>query len=74
MARGPQPVRVTVAGRSLPCVVCDGDRFTVRSITLITSGFANSGANTRAEVATCAACGYLHQFVLGSLETRPYDD
>ena len=47
MAR-PTPVHVEVAGRALRCLVCDADVFTVRTITLITSGLANTGFNKQA--------------------------
>lgn len=74
MARSPQLVHVDVAERGLQCLVCGGETFSVRPITLITSGIANSGLNKTADVATCSACGYLHQFVTGSLVTRPVGD
>jgi predicted nucleic-acid-binding Zn-ribbon protein len=61
----PTPERMEVAGRLLACVVCGGDTFTKRSITMITSGLANSGFNKSVDAVTCAGCGYIHQFVLG---------
>jgi len=61
------PGRMEVAGRPLTCVVCGGDTFTSRTVTLITSGVANSGLNKRADAVTCAGCGYIHQFVTGSV-------
>ena len=71
MTARPTPVHVEVAGRALRCLVCDADVFTVRTITLITSGLANTGFNKQADVATCGTCGHLHQFVAGALVTRP---
>ena len=63
----PEPTQMRVLDRPLTCVVCAGDRFTERSITIITSGFANSGLNKSGQAVTCAACGYIHQFVTGSV-------
>lgn len=66
----PVPQQMAVGDRPLTCVVCGADAFTKRSITLITSGFANSGFNKEVDAVTCADCGYIHQFVLGSVTTR----
>jgi phosphoglucosamine mutase len=41
-------------------------RIRIRIITLVTSGFANSGFNKEADAVTCAACGYIHQFGKGA--------
>jgi hypothetical protein len=64
-------VHVEVVGRALQCLVCASETFTVRPVTLITSGVANSGLNKQVDVATCGSCGFLHQFVRGTLVTRP---
>ena len=61
------PVGMQVNGQPLVCVVCGAEAFTKRSLTLITSGIANSGFNKEVDAVTCAACGYIHQFVLGSV-------
>ena len=56
----PQPVQIRVLDRPLTCVVCAGDEFTERTITVITSGVANSGLNKSAQAVACASCGYIH--------------
>ncbi|WP_156391280.1 MULTISPECIES: hypothetical protein [unclassified Nocardioides] len=63
------PERMQVEGRALSCVVCEGGTFTRRTITLITSGVANSGFNKEVDAVTCSSCGYIHQFVRGVVQT-----
>ena len=58
--------RVSSAGHGLTCVVCQGARFDRRTMTLLTSGIANSGFNKRGELAVCATCGYVHTFMGGT--------
>ncbi|WP_395691652.1 hypothetical protein [Nocardioides sp.] len=66
------PSRMLVADEPLACVVCRGDLFTRRSITLTTAGFANTGFNKEVDAVTCGRCGYIHQFVVGCvLEVPP---
>jgi hypothetical protein len=57
---------LVVAGRRLACLVCAADVFERRTMTLVTSGIANSGFNKRGELAVCAGCGYVHTFMAGS--------
>ncbi len=60
------PERVSAAGHPLICFVCQGDEFERRTMTLLTSGLANSGFNKSSEVAVCATCGYVHTFFQGA--------
>lgn len=57
------PERVDVAGRQLSCLVCQSTTFVHRTITLTTSGFANSGFNKQGDAAVCQECGYVHTFL-----------
>ena len=67
--------RVGSAGHGLRCFVCQGDTYDRRTMTLLTSGLANSGFNKRGEIAVCATCGYVHTFMGGTrLEWRPVED
>ena len=61
----PTPERMVVEGRPLACVICGGDTFTKRNVTMLTSGLANSGLNKSADVVTCSSCGFIHHFVVG---------
>jgi hypothetical protein len=58
--------RVGSAGHGLSCFVCQGDTYERRTMTLLTSGIANSGFNKRGEIAICATCGYVHTFMGGT--------
>jgi hypothetical protein len=58
--------RVSAAGHQLVCFVCRGDEFERRTMTLVTSGWANSGFNKSGELAVCARCGYVHTFFQGA--------
>jgi hypothetical protein len=58
--------RVASAGHRLSCFVCGGESYERRSMTLNTSGIANSGFNKLGEVAVCATCGYVHTFMGGT--------
>ena len=64
----PVPEPMSVKGRRLACVVCGGEAFTKRNITVITSGAANTGFNKAAEAVTCGSCGFIHHFVTGVVE------
>jgi hypothetical protein len=64
----PTPEPMAVKGRPLTCVVCGGVGFTRRSVTMITSGAANTGFNKVADAVTCGACGFIHHFVAGVVE------
>ncbi|HET7071916.1 MAG TPA: hypothetical protein VFI40_13910 [Nocardioides sp.] len=67
--------RVSSAGHGLSCFVCRSDTFDRRTMTLLTSGIANSGFNKRGEIAICATCGYVHTFMAGTrLDWRPVED
>jgi hypothetical protein len=57
---------VSSAGHQLTCQVCQGDAFDRRTMTLLTSGIANSGFNKRGEIAVCGTCGYVHTFMGGT--------
>ena len=57
---------LVVAGRRFACLVCATDVFERRTMTLVTSGIANSGFNKRGDLAVCTACGYVHTFLAGS--------
>jgi len=58
--------RVSSAGHRMTCSVCHGDTYHRRTMTLLTSGIANSGFNKRGEIAVCTTCGYVHTFIAGS--------
>jgi hypothetical protein len=58
--------RVASAGHPLTCFVCRGESYERRTMTLNTSGIANSGFNKRGEIAICATCGYVHTFMGGT--------
>ena len=60
--------RVTVAGRPLVCLICQGDTFVHRTMKLLTSGVANSGFNKTGDAAVCATCRYVHTFLGGTLQ------
>jgi hypothetical protein len=60
---------VSSAGHRLICFVCQADTFERRTMTLTTSGIANSGFNKRGELAVCATCGYVHIFMGGTALT-----
>ncbi len=62
--------QVVVAGRTLRCVVCGADTFSHLTVTLNTSGIADSGLNKRGELAVCSVCGYVHVF-MGTLVWQP---
>jgi hypothetical protein len=67
--------RVSSAGHGLSCFVCRHDTFDRRSMTLLTSGIANSGFNKRGQIAICATCGYVHTFMGGTrLVWQPIED
>lgn len=67
--------RVSSAGHQLVCFVCRGDEFERRTMTLVTSGLANSGFNKSGELAVCATCSYVHTFFKGaSLIWQRVDD
>jgi hypothetical protein len=57
--------RVTSAGHRLVCFVCQSDTFERRTMTLLTSGIANSGFNKSGQIAVCVTCGYVHTFMGG---------
>ena len=61
-----KPQRVIAAGHPLICQVCKGGTFEHRTMTLTTSGIANSGFNKRAELAVCTTCGHVTTFLAGS--------
>jgi hypothetical protein len=66
--------KVASAGHGLTCFVCGGSTYRRRTMTLLTSGIANSGFNKRGEIAICATCGYVHTFMGGTpLEWDPAD-
>ena len=58
--------RVSAAGHRVTCLVCQGDQFEQRSMTLVTSGFANTGFNKSGQLAVCVTCGFVHLFFQGS--------
>jgi hypothetical protein len=58
--------RVSAAGHQVICSVCQGDVFERRSMTLVTSGLANSGFDKSGQLAVCATCGDVHIFFQGS--------
>jgi hypothetical protein len=69
-----QRFRVSSAGHPLTCFVCRTDIYERRTMTLNTSGIANSGFNKRGEVAVCDTCGYVHTFMGGTrLDWRPVE-
>jgi hypothetical protein len=70
--RKPSPTRMMIDDRGLACVVCGGGTFTRRSVTVITSGAANTGFNKVADAVTCHSCGFLHHFVAGVV--KPVDE
>lgn len=70
--RKPNPTRMMIDDRALACVVCGGGTVTRRSVTVITSGAANTGLNKVADAVTCHSCGFLHHFVAGM--GRPVDE
>ena len=61
----PEPERMAIDGRPLACVVCGGDTFTRRNVTMLTAGLANTGLNKSADAVTCSGCGFIHHFVVG---------
>ena len=61
----PTPLRMVIDDRRLACVVCSGDTFTKRNVTMITSGAANTGFNKVADAVVCSSCGFIHHFVAG---------
>jgi hypothetical protein len=46
--------------------VCQGEVFERRSMTLVTSGWANTGFNKSGQLAVCVTCGYVHVFFEGA--------
>lgn len=58
--------RVSSAGHRLVCFLCQGEVFQRRTMTLVTSGWANTGFNKSGLLAVCATCGYVHTFFEGS--------
>ena len=58
--------RVSSAAHELVCFVCQGDTFERRTMTLVTSGLANTGFNKSGQLAVCTTCGYVHIFFQGA--------
>jgi hypothetical protein len=70
-----QQYRVESGAHRLTCFVCGGEVFDRRSMTLLTSGLANSGFNKSGEIAICLGCGYVHTFMGGTrLDWEPVDE
>lgn len=68
---GRNTVQAMVDGRQLGCLVCGGGEFTERPVKLNTTGAEFLGiewSNRTATALICTNCGYVHEFLDGSLE------
>ncbi len=67
---------VIAAGRRLTCLVCGGERFAYREVSMNTAGMSFMGldwANKTADGAICRTCGFVHTFMGGAVEWRKAD-